>query len=77
MTNKRLFEPKLACRPLARWFPNELRKCGLSISPAGIRGVWQRYDLETMKEKAQGAGSKSLAGGSDFDRGAGHSLGEG
>lgn len=25
-------------------------KLGHSVSPAGVRGVWQRHDLETMKK---------------------------
>lgn len=30
---------------------NELRKHGLMISPFGVRGVWQRHDLENTKKR--------------------------
>jgi hypothetical protein len=28
---------------------NEVRRRGHALSPAGVRGVWQRNDMETMK----------------------------
>ena len=33
---------------------NELKRRGLTVSPAGVRYVWQRHDLETMRQCPEG-----------------------
>jgi hypothetical protein len=37
---------------------NELKKRGLSVSPFGVRCVWQRHDLENTKERLKALEAK-------------------
>jgi hypothetical protein len=43
---------------------NELRKCGLTVSRAGVHCVWQRHDLETMNKRVKALEARNGSFGS-------------
>ena len=55
----------------------KLAERGIVISPAGVRCVWQRHDLETAKKRLKVLEAKAAPGGLPADREPDRGAGEG
>jgi hypothetical protein len=55
---------------------NELKKRGMTISPAAVRCVWLRHDLQNIKKGLKTLAAKSLHEGLILTEGANGGLGE-